>query len=163
MPCGSSTSLTRKIDSAHNHYTDMTYDSAGNVVTDGHRTLTYDALGMTSSIVVSGRSFFYLYDAGDERVALLEAKGSGYNRTTYTLRGFGNQILRSYVDDYTTGTENLFRKEDEIWRGDRLLASDNGSVRHYALDHLGSPRFLVDVSRDLIVHGCAASCRRGEH
>jgi RHS repeat-associated protein len=146
MPCGSSTSLTRKVYSAHNHYTDMTYDSAGNVITDGHRTLTYDALGMTSSIVVSGRYFFPLYDAGDERVALLEAKGNGYSRTTYTLRGFGNQLLRSYVDDYTTGTENLFRKEDEIWRGDRLLASDNGSVRHYALDHLGSPRFLVDVN-----------------
>lgn len=144
--CGSTTSLTRSVDSAHNHYTDMTYDSAGNVTVDGHRTLTYDALGVTSSIAVSGRTFFYLYNADDERVAIVESKGSGFNRTTYTLRGFGNQVLRSYVDNYFSGSENFSRKEDEIWRGDRLLAIDNGAVRHYVLDHLGSPRFLADVN-----------------
>jgi hypothetical protein len=34
--------------------------------------------------------------------------------------------------------------EDEIWRGASLLANERPSLtRHYALDHLGSPRALT--------------------
>jgi RHS repeat-associated protein len=142
--CGSSTSLARKTDTSHNHYTDMTYDSAGNVTVDGHRSFAYDALGMTTSVSVSGRTFDYLYDADDERIAIVEPKG-GNNRTTWTIRGFDKQLLRSYVDDKWSGTRTIKRKEDEIWRGGQLLASDSldRGVRYYVLDHLGSPRYLV--------------------
>ena len=142
--CGSSTALARKTDTTHNHYTDMTYDSAGNVTGDGHRTFLYDALGMTNTVFVSGRTFNYLYDADDERIAIVEPKW-GNNRTTWTLRGFGKQLLRSYVDDSFSGTRQINRKEDEIWRGDKLLASDSAArgVRFFVLDHLGSPRYLV--------------------
>src|SRR5438270_6024585 len=151
LRCGSSTSLARKVDSTTNHYLDSTYDSAGSVTVDGHRTFSYDALGMTAKATVSGRTFVYLYDASDERLAIVEPKtfsGVARNRATWTIRGFGNQVLRSYVDDAWSGTRSINRKEDEIWRGDRLLASDSAArgVRHYVLDHLGTPRFLVSSS-----------------
>ncbi len=66
------------------------------------------------------------------------------NRTTWTLRGTANQLLRTYVDDSTSGERVWTWKEDQIWRGAALLAAETpAGTTHYALDHLGSPRVVA--------------------
>ena len=137
-----------------NRVVGYTYDAAGNVLADGTgRTFAYDAFNMSVSASVAGREFRYIYDASDERVAAVErvpgADGLTRNRTTWTLRGFGNELLSIFSDDATTGTPMLAWKEDEIYRGASLLGIDTPSgARHYALDHLGSPRLVTDASGD---------------
>jgi len=69
------------------------------------------------------------------------------NKTTFSLRGFANQLLSTWTTPST-----LSWSEDAIWRGDRLLANAslaNGD-RHYALDHLGSPRAITGPSSTLL-------------
>src|SRR5260370_213599 len=128
-----------------NHYVAYTYDAAGNVLSDGKRTFAYDPLSMMTRAQVSGRDFRYLYSADDERIAAVErVTGSGdvvRNRTTWTLRGFDNQLLSDWTDDWTSGSQVTTWREDEIRRRSQLLAnlSAASNTRHYILDHLGSP------------------------
>src|SRR5260370_1462774 len=128
-----------------NHYVAYTYDAAGNVLSDGRRTFAYDPLSMMTRAQLGGRDFHYLYSADDERIAAVErVTGSGdvvRNRTTWTLRGFDNQLLSDWTDDWTSGSQVTTWREDEIRRRSQLLAnlSAASNTRHYILDHLGSP------------------------
>jgi len=115
------------------------------VTSEGLRTFTYDALGVTTGVNSIGRSFRFLYTADDERLAAVELLPAG-NRTTWTLRGLDNQLLRTWSDASSTGTSVAW-KEDVIRRGSLLLASETSSgTRHYILDHLGSPRLVSDAT-----------------
>jgi RHS repeat-associated protein len=129
---------------------DTSYDGAGNVVQEfGPRVYTWDPLGMMTSATVGGRTFRYLYDASNERIAAVERVPVGAelrNRTTFTLRGTGNQLLSTWTDDWTSGTRVFTRKEDTIWRGSQVLALATPLTEmNYALDHLGSPRLITSA------------------
>jgi RHS repeat-associated protein len=138
-----------------NHYAGTTYDQAGNVTADlAQRQYSYDPFNRMKTAGVSGRQFRYLYGPDEERIAIVErvaAGGTTRNRTTWTLRGFGHELLSSWTDDSTSGTRVWNWVEDEIWRGGHLLASVT-PVRtiHYSLDHLGSPRVLTDAAGQLL-------------
>jgi RHS repeat-associated protein len=135
--CFHSSSVAGQISGTTNHYVNVTYDAAGNVTNDG-RQFTYDTVGMMATSVIGGRSYRYLYTADDERIGIVEMTGTPVY--TWTIRGFGNEILRNYRG---TGA-GMAWVEDEIWRGGSLLANERPSLtRHYALDHLGSPRALT--------------------
>jgi hypothetical protein len=129
-----------------NHNSAFTYDSAGDVILDDiGRSFTYDALTMTTSAVVpftgGPRSFSYVYTAADERIALVETLSTGGTATKWTLRGLDNHLLRTW----TNRLGFLSWSEDDIWRGGSLLAYESAiGVRHYGLDHLGSPAVLTD-------------------
>jgi RHS repeat-associated protein len=129
---------------------DTSYDGAGNVVQEfGPRSYAWDPLGMMTSATVGGRTFRYLYDGNNERIAAVERVPVGAelrNRTTFTLRGTGNQLLSTWTDDWTSGTRVLTRKEDTIWRGSQVLALATPLTEmNYALDHLGSPRLITSA------------------
>jgi hypothetical protein len=102
-----------------------------------------------------GRQFRYLYTADDERIAVIERKrGTDQvyrNRTSWTLRGLDARLLRVLVDDFTSGSLVQTWKEDEIWRGGAVLATDRPSsgTLHRALDHLGSPRAMATSTGSL--------------
>jgi RHS repeat-associated protein len=88
-------------------------------------------------------------------VAIVERVVSGgvpRNRTTWTVRGFNGELLRTYKDDSTTGSRVWTWEEDEIRRGSALLASVSASAgtRHYVLDHLGSPRVIANQSGTIL-------------
>ena len=119
------------------------YDAAGNVLRDNNREFTYDAVNMTTSAYANGRTFEYLYNADDERLAAVEILTTGGYETTWTLRGFENQLL-TVLDG-----ENW--KEDQIWRG-TVVAGYNtpDGKRHYGVDHLGSPRVVTNAFGRLI-------------
>lgn len=134
-----------------NHYADLTYDQSGNVIADAvGRAFTYDAYNRTMTATVSGRQFRYVYGPDEERIALIErvpTAAGPRNRTTWTLRGFDQQLLTSWRDDSTTGTRTWSWSEDEIWRGATILASVSPSgTKHYTVDHLGSPRLITDAA-----------------
>jgi RHS repeat-associated protein len=150
-PCHSTSSQPMLMFGTTNHYAGMTYDAAGNLTGDGASQFTYDPLNSMTAAQVAGRPFRYLYGPDDERIAAVERKtGSDaqlHNRTTFTLRGFDNHLLSTWVDDWTSGSRLMSWSEDEIFRGASLLANESPtSTRHYVLDHLGSPRLVTNAS-----------------
>jgi RHS repeat-associated protein len=152
-PCGTTSVLPLPVTGTTNHYDDLTYDRAGNVIRDDSRIYTYDAAGMMTSYKNDDFDFRYLYTPGDERIAAVQritgSDGVVRNRTTYTLRNFNNQLLSVWTTDPNSGA--LQWKEDEIWRGTALLARRTlAGLTHYALDHLGSPRAITNSSGTLL-------------
>jgi RHS repeat-associated protein len=145
--------IPQKMFGTTNHYLDSTYDQAGNLTSDGSRTFTYDPLNQVARTVVpsgeQSRDFRFLYTAGGERVLAIERLG-GTNSGTFTIRGFENQLLSVFRTD-TAGIPRW--SEDVIWRGNAMLAQDTATtgIRHYTLDHLGSPRLITTGSTGLMV------------
>jgi RHS repeat-associated protein len=145
--CFETSMTSTQVSGTTNHYVGASYDEAGNLTSDG-RTFAYDPLGIMATSAADSRSFRYLYNADDERAGIVEVTTSTAPIYTWTLRGFDNQLLRTY-----TGTGSAMTwGEDEIWRGAALLANERPSTgtRHYALDHLGSPRALTNSSGTLL-------------
>ena len=111
------------------------------------RIFTYDVLSMstgaTAPLAIGGtRTFAYVYTADDERIALVETFSSGATTANWTLRGLDNHLLRTWTSSSTAGWS---WREDDIWRGAALLAYESPTgVRHYGLDHLGSPAIITD-------------------
>ena len=136
--CGGTAYQPMVIAGTTNHYVGHTYDAAGNVLSDGSRTFTYDPLNVTTRTQASGRDFRFLYTVDDERIAAVEMLPGGGKRTTCTIRGFNNELLSEWTDGQW--------KEDEIWRGSQLLATEtpSGTVNQH-LDHLGSPRLKTSA------------------
>jgi RHS repeat-associated protein len=153
--CYQSAVQLHQVTAATNQYASVPYDDRGNVLALDGAEHTYDAVNMTTRTVVGGRDYRFLYGPGEERIAIVErvpVSGIVRNRTTWTLRGFGGELLRTYADDATSGTRLFSWKEDEIRRGSAVLASVSASagIRHYVLDHLGSPRVVVNHSGQLL-------------
>ena len=144
--CYSSGVATLPLDSTKNRYQNLTYDDAGNQTSGEQAQYTYDSMNMMRRALAGGRDYRFLYAANDERVGVVE-RVSGANRATWTMRGFDGKLLRSWTDDATSGTRTVTWKEDEIFRGTQVLASiTSAGAKHYALDHLGSPRYVQSPS-----------------
>jgi RHS repeat-associated protein len=143
------------VDAASNRLSTATYDASGNMTASdsdpASRSLyAWDSIGTMRSLTESGRDLHYLYTADDERVAIVSLQtgspGSSAS-TTWTIRGMSNQVLRTIVDDNSTGTHVWSWSADEIYRGQSLVADVTpAGIRHFALDHLGSPRLITDSS-----------------
>lgn len=155
--CTSTNGVARTITGTTNRYADTTYDAAGNVTADPNRSFLYDGVGMmTRATFVSPtatRHMRYLYSVDDERIAAVErvtVSGVVKNKTTYTIRGFANQLLGVWVTDPNTNAATWV--EDEIWRGSALLARESAAkgTTHYFLDHLGSPRAITNTAGTLL-------------
>ena len=143
--CYSTSATPLAVNSSLNRYTGSTYDAAGSVLSDGRYTYAYDGAAMMQSLTGSGRNERYLYTADDERVAIVDLAASG--KTTWTLRGTGHQLLRTFTRNGTAANSAWGWTEDEIWRGAQLLASESPSGRkQHHLDHLGSPRLITNSS-----------------
>ena len=146
--------------SAKNQYT-FNYDGAGNTLgvlgAPGQPTpqpiYVYDGMNMIK--FVPGSFITHLYGPDDERVWTLR-KQPGFPSTvteTITLRGLNNEVLREYqVNNGDELTQWQWMK-DYIYAGSRLLASESplpSGLRHYHLDHLGTPRVITDGSGNMI-------------
>ncbi|HWW61450.1 MAG TPA: RHS repeat-associated core domain-containing protein, partial [Thermoanaerobaculia bacterium] len=145
--CSTPSFLQIDADPATNRVKIWTYDAAGNATSDGlGGSSTWDGIGTMRSSLRGGHDLHFLYNADDERIALVD-RIAGRNKTTFTLRGLGNELLRTFVDDETSGSQVWSWKEDEIWRGGSLLANVTpAGTKHLVLDHLGSPRAISTVS-----------------
>lgn len=100
----------------------------------------WDALGMMRHASGPAQGKIFVYDADNERIGIYDYKSA---RQTWSLRGVDNQVLR----DFDFGSAGWAVKEDYIRRNGALLATVSGSVtKHYALDHLGTPRLVTDAA-----------------
>jgi RHS repeat-associated protein len=117
----------------------VTYDTAGNLTAWNGNQYTWDAFNQMSRYQSGGAEWIYVYDAEDERVWTYKTD----NTSRWTLRDLGNRVLREYAN--TGGTWSL--DADHIYRDGLLLASETpAGVRHYHLDHLGTPRLVTNAA-----------------
>jgi RHS repeat-associated protein len=118
-----------------------TYDDVGNVITH-QGTFIYDALNMMKETTDTARRL-HVYSASDERVMVLQAVNGVETTSEWTLRDGSNRVLRRLTKD-AAGV--WYWKEDYIYGGARLLAAEVPGperVRHFYLDHLGTPRLIT--------------------
>jgi RHS repeat-associated protein len=137
---------TNQIDLPYNSTTDpnmiAVYDAAGNLVSHDEDQFVYDALNMMKETTDPARRL-HVYTASDERVVVLTAVSGVETTSEWTLRDVGNRVLRRLRKD-AAGT--WYWKEDYIYGGARLLAaevSEPERVRHFHVDHLGTPRLIT--------------------
>jgi RHS repeat-associated protein len=101
---------------------------------------------------------YYIYTADDERLATLalplgQFTAFPFINFTYTLRGFGNELLSTFSVGASTPTSGITLnwQEDDIWRGAHLCAISTPAGRRYTtLDHLGSPRVFTDSNATIL-------------
>jgi RHS repeat-associated protein len=124
----------------------MNYDGAGNLLgSNGQAQLyTYDALNM----IVTAPGLTYLYGPNEERFWIIDTKQNNLNadnEETFTLRGLNNEVLREYKVVGGNAVGNWYWNKDYVYRGSTLLAAETtNGIRHYHVDHLGSPRLITD-------------------
>jgi RHS repeat-associated protein len=138
------------VNPATNRLNGATYDAAGNI-TEWPAGITYewDSTGAMRAMHSAARDTIYLYTADEERVATVSRIAGAdlvpRNRTSWTMRGPQKQLLRTWLDDSTSGARTWTWSEDEIWRGSTLLATETLSgTKRFVTDHLGSPRFVTN-------------------
>jgi RHS repeat-associated protein len=122
------------------------YDAAGNQLGQTvPGAYTWDALGVMTELHTN-RHERYVYDSGDERIAIIEYVGDAETRRRFTLRGPDNKVARELTFFATSGT---WTAKDYVYRGSTLMASFSTAAgepdRHYHVDHLGSTRVVSDA------------------
>ena len=90
--------------------------------------------------------WLFVYGPGDERVLAYAANGAQSGAYLYTLHDFDGKAVRQYRDQ--TALKRV--EHDYIYRGDQLLADEvyQQGVRHFTLDHLGSPRVVTNSAKN---------------
>jgi RHS repeat-associated protein len=119
----------------------VAYDAAGNLTSWNGATYEYDAFNRMRHMVNGAEDWVYTYTADDERIW---AYNLGANRSTWTVRDLDGKVLRTFLND--AGVWSV--SEDYIYRGRALLAGylGTGQRRHFALDHLGTPRLVTNTA-----------------
>ncbi len=120
--------------------TPSVYDAAGDLTNWQGNTYEYDGLNMIRRYrTAAGLEWAYIYNADDERVWTYKTGGT---ESRWFLRGFDAKVLREYTASSAWQVAN-----DYIYRDGQLLASETSTgVRHFHLDHLGTPRLITDSS-----------------
>lgn len=115
--------------------TPVTYDAAGNIITDVQRSYTIDAAGRVQDVSVSGATAgSYVYNANNQRTGKT-VNGS----TTHYVYGLGGQLYGEY-----DANGNLIR-EYVYLNGEPLAQVDaGGDFAYLHTDHLGTPRVATD-------------------
>lgn len=119
------------------------YDKAGNLTQWNSEHYLYDALGMLVRKQHDGSyNDLYIYTASDERVGARVA-----DTWTWTFRDAGGQVLRQFEGSYSIPSNAWLWKEDYIYGPRGMLAAERptaeGGLRHFHLDHLGTPRLIT--------------------
>lgn len=127
-----------------NRLTSGSYDAAGNLT--GHNGALYDygPFNEMWRYRNGGQEALYLYTADDERLFEFNVTpGNDTNR--WTLRDLGGKVLREYKYDRVSLTWTV--EKDYIYRAGTLLAAETtAGVRHFSVDHLGTPRTITNAA-----------------
>ncbi|MCB1937341.1 MAG: hypothetical protein KDF59_15525 [Nitrosomonas sp.] len=123
--------------------TPVTYDAAGNIITDVQRSYTIDAAGRVQDVTISGAiAGSYVYNANNQRTSKT-VNGS----TTHYVYGLGGQLYGEY-----DSSGNLIR-EYAYLNGEPLAQIDSGENTVYLhTDHLRTPRVATDSSASPVWH-----------
>jgi RHS repeat-associated protein len=116
------------------------YDAAGNLISDGTHTYSYDAENRLVS-VDGGSTSNYSYDALGQRV--YKAVGSAITQFVHDLNG------KVILD--TDGNGNGSPVADYMYVAGNLVAEYKNSTTYFAhQDHLGSTRLVTDLSQSVV-------------
>lgn len=119
------------------------YDSRGNLVSYNSGQFEYDGLDLITEATVGGVQRIHVYNASDERVVTIGKVGSTVTGSDWTIRDAGGRVLRRL----TRAPNGTFTwAEDYVYRNGQLLAAavpTAEKVRHFHLDHLGTPRLIT--------------------
>lgn len=141
---GSSSSYIYPFDSSRLsaiNATPISYDAAGNIITDVQRSYTIDAAGRVQDVSISGAvAGSYSYNANNQRTGKT-VNGS----TTHYVYGLGGQLSGEY-----DSSGNLIR-EYVYLNGEPLAQIDAGkNITYLHTDHLGTPRIATDSNADQV-------------
>jgi RHS repeat-associated protein len=124
-----------------------TYDEAGNQTSENGSPLrTFDAF---NSMTVGSNGDRYLYDASDERIAVIKPASAQWR---WTIRDSAGRVLREFAESFPNGgTASWTWQKDYVYRGSALLGAyvnEGGATKriHYHLDHLGTPRLITEAT-----------------
>jgi RHS repeat-associated protein len=116
----------------------VAYDAAGSLTSWNGASYVYGPFNEMWHMTSGAEDWIYLYNADDERVWGFKA---GANFSRWTLRDLGNRVVREYANN--AGTWSVER--DYVYRDGSLLAAQTpAGVRHFSLDHLGTPRLITN-------------------
>ncbi len=135
---GSSTSYIYPFDSSKLsaiNATPISYDAAGNIITDLQRSYTIDAAGRVQDVSISSAiAGSYVYNANNQRTS----KAVNGSKTHY-IYGLGGQLYGEY-----DASGNLIR-EYVYLNGEPLAQVNTGeAIAYMHTDHLGTPRVATD-------------------
>ncbi len=137
------------VDTATNRLTAMTYDLAGNVITDTGNAREYDAENRMKKAWGGGQWNYYVYDSDGKRVR--RVVGSVETWQVYGLEG---ELIAEYPVNGTAATP---QKEYGYRNGQMLIVGGCDLARWIVADHLGTPRMEIDPS------GSLATMRRHDY
>jgi RHS repeat-associated protein len=120
----------------------FTYDTGGNLVSDGARSLEWDALDRLTAIVSGNRRTEFSYDALDRRTRIVEKENNAII-SDKRLVWCGEVICEER--DVTNGATKRF-----FAQGETEASSGSESLAFYTKDHLGSVRELTDSGGNVI-------------
>ena len=132
-------------DTTKNRIAGLTYDSAGNILWDGLKTMTYDA----ENRMVGATGGSYVYDGEGKRV-----KRTAAGQEWWYIYGFGGELVAEYPANGAASTPQI----EYGYRGGELLIEGGCDVvRWRVTDHLGSTRMSVGTA------GTLASVKRSDY
>ncbi len=136
---GNSVNETWRVDNGSNSPQARTFDAEGNLLSNGTRTHTWDAMNRMTSITMGGDSWEFTYDGNNRRIG---EKKNGINQTEWVWNDTG--IREERLAD---GSKRRF------WTGgiELLDASNVQTGKRFLLtDHLGSARVALDASGSVV-------------
>lgn len=118
-----------------------TYDAAGNTTKMGTREFAYDGSGRMTQVKVNGvAEMNYTYNPQGQQVARYIA-----GQTTVALYDEAGH----WIGDYDAAGQPL---RQIVWLGDQPMAAlDGNAINDIQADHLGTPRAVVDRSRNKVI------------
>jgi RHS repeat-associated protein len=158
---------TLKIDPKTNRLpaSNAIYDAGGNLVkwTDPRDGTVaqrdFDPFNQIGHNHGAGQGKIYLYDASEERVAVLDyGSTAGKLDETWSIRGLGSEVLRDFKRLRTPGPNEVpvpWSWRDNVYRSGTLLArirplGTGEEVQHLHVDHLGTVRRTSGPSGTLV-------------
>ena len=127
------------------------YDAAGNPLSDGATTFTWNAAGKLLSTVKNGKTHVYRYNALDQRIS----KNGPLSPNFFFFYDPAGQLIGEYRDNSSTATptDDWLVRQETIWLEDipvavitKATATSPIQVYFIHADHLNTPRAIVDQS-----------------
>ena len=123
------------------------YDAAGNLTYWNGASYEYDDMNQLKHYVSGTEEWLYMYDADDERLFSYKpgVPGQRSRFDRWTIRDLAGKVLRTYEATGYNWSGSV--AEDDVYRDGLLLAAETPSgMRHFSLDHLGTPRLVTNAA-----------------
>jgi len=125
--------------SSTNRLTFGSYDAGGNLTGYNGATYRFDDLSRMLRMTNGSEDWAYGYDANGLRVLAYRIPDGQWH---WSPRDLDGQVARKFTG--VSGVKTV--AHDFIYRGGLVLADETpAGVRHFSLDHLGTPRFVTNA------------------